>query len=216
MVILAQTSNFQNCIKKTNIIPDYASDYKNEYLFIRGINKKCEKFIKTLDNDGKIFDSPQANKLLSFINKFLKYQKIEYLNDVSDLYIKSNDVEFIESLELQLDDYRDIYCDPDSFEFDQEKYDNNVENDYPGFKEFFESFSLFRDKIKIDYNFEIDGYDTVSGSDSDSDSDSDDINDSDSDSDDNEASIDAIDDLFNNRISFSMSNSDSDSDSDSD
>ena len=38
MVILAQTSNFQNCIRKTNKIPEYAMDFKNEYLFIRGID----------------------------------------------------------------------------------------------------------------------------------------------------------------------------------
>ena len=27
-------------------IPDYARDYRNEYLFIRGINKTCGDFIK--------------------------------------------------------------------------------------------------------------------------------------------------------------------------
>ena len=46
MVILAQSSNYQKCIKKTNKIPDYARDYKNEYLFIRGIDKACTKFVK--------------------------------------------------------------------------------------------------------------------------------------------------------------------------
>ena len=38
MGILEHTSNYQNFIKNNNIIPDYASDYKNEYLFIRGID----------------------------------------------------------------------------------------------------------------------------------------------------------------------------------
>ena len=38
MGILGQTSNYQNFIKNNNIIPDYASEYKNEYLFIRGID----------------------------------------------------------------------------------------------------------------------------------------------------------------------------------
>ena len=27
------------------IIPDYAREYKNEYLFIRGISKELEKFV---------------------------------------------------------------------------------------------------------------------------------------------------------------------------
>ena len=38
MGILGQTSNYQNFIKNNNIIPDYASEYKNEYLFIIGID----------------------------------------------------------------------------------------------------------------------------------------------------------------------------------
>ena len=53
MGILGQTSNFQKCIKKTNKIPEYARDFRNEYLFIRGINKSCEKFLKLLDEEGK-------------------------------------------------------------------------------------------------------------------------------------------------------------------
>ena len=81
-----------------------------------------------------------------YFNKFLKAQEIEYLNDISELYFKEKDVRFIESLELQLDDYMDLFYDPDSYEFDQEKY----ENDYPGLKEFYESFSKFKDKIKIE------------------------------------------------------------------
>ena len=81
-----------------------------------------------------------------YFNKFLKAQEIEYLNDISELYFKEKDVRFIESLELQLDDYMDLFYDSDSYEFDQEKY----ENDYPGLKEFFESFMKFKVKIKIE------------------------------------------------------------------
>ena len=38
MGILSNTSNIQNSLKNTNKIPDYARDYRNEYLFIRGID----------------------------------------------------------------------------------------------------------------------------------------------------------------------------------
>ena len=48
MVILARSSNFQNCIKKTNKIPEYARDYKKEYLLIIGINKICFDFISKI------------------------------------------------------------------------------------------------------------------------------------------------------------------------
>ena len=134
MGILDHSSNYQKCIKKTNKIPDYARGYRNEYLFIRGINKTCEKFVKILDQEGEIFNTPQAKKVMFYFNEFLKAQEIEYLNDISELYFKEKDVRFTESLELQLHDYMDLFYDPDSYEFDEEKY----ENDYPGLKEFYE------------------------------------------------------------------------------
>ena len=137
MGILEHSSNYQKCIKKTNKIPDYASDYRNEYLFIRGINKTCGDFVKRLDSEGEVFNTPQAYKLMRNFNKFLKAQELGYLNDTSKISLKYKDIKSIESLELQLDDYRSLYYDEYSYEFDEEKYDNNLENDYPGFKKFF-------------------------------------------------------------------------------
>ena len=132
-------------VLNTNKIPKYAREYKNEFLFIRGINKTCGDFVKLLDEEGKIYNTPKSNKLLYFIKKFLKAQEKEYLNDISELYLKESDVNYIVSLELQLDDYMGIFYNPDSNKFDQEKY----ENDYPGLREFYESFSKFKNKIKI-------------------------------------------------------------------
>ena len=184
MGILGQTSNYQNFIKNNNIIPDYASEYKNEYLFIRGIDKKCGEFKSRLDKDieGKIFDSPQAVSLIRCFNKFLKFQQLEYPNDISNLYLKEYDVRSIDTLEFHLEDYSDLYCDPNSFEFDQEKYDNNVENVYPGFKTFLNVYKRFKGKLKIKYFCEEDKYNLIifdSDSDDEVDSDSDDGVDSD-------------------------------------
>ena len=205
MDILCQSDHNCNATLSKSKIPDYARDYRNEYLFIRGINKSCENFVKRLDVEGKIFNSPQANELMLYLNKFLKAQQLEYINDISELYFKENDVRFIESLELQLDDYTDLYCNPDSYEFDQEKYDNNVENDYPGFKKFFKCFSRFQDKLNVDYLSERD-FDKLPYLDSDSD---DDGGDSDSDSDDDGVDSDDIKDILNG-----CEDSESDSDSD--
>ena len=64
MGIFTDASNYKKCIKKTNLIPDYARDYKNEYLFIRGIDKTCAKFVKVLGRE-EIFKSHQAYSLIS-------------------------------------------------------------------------------------------------------------------------------------------------------
>ena len=146
----------------SKVIPDYERDFKKEYLFIIGINKKCERFVKKIDEEN-VFNTSQAKKLIFYFNKFLIFQKLEYLKDISEFYLKEEDVKFIEYLECKLDENMDLFFDPISCKFDQEKY----ENDDTGFKVFFESFIKFKDKIKIKemtYSLFID-------SDSDSDSD---------------------------------------------
>ena len=100
-----------------------------------------------------------------------KAQKLGYLKDISKIYFEINDVRNIDFIQSAIDDYVDLYCDPDSYEFDEEKYYNNVESDNPGFKSFYDCFNKFYNKIEIDYFREI----NLSYLDSDSDSDSDDI-----------------------------------------
>ena len=66
MGILAQSDHDCNPILNRSKIPDYARDYRNEYLFIRGINKICGDFVKKLDEE-EIFKSPQADRLIVII-----------------------------------------------------------------------------------------------------------------------------------------------------
>ena len=146
MGILATSSNFQNCIKKTNKIPEYARDFKNEYLFIRGINRTCEKFVKRLDLDEKIFDTPQAYQLMLYFRRFLKAKELGYLEDSSEFKFEESDINFIESLELQLDDYMDLFYDLDSGKFNQERYDSY---EYKNLVEFNDCFERFKSKVYI-------------------------------------------------------------------
>ena len=66
MDILEQYDNNSGAILSKSKIPDYARDYRNEYLFIRGINKACENFVKKLGRE-EIFKSPQADRLIVII-----------------------------------------------------------------------------------------------------------------------------------------------------
>ena len=77
MVILAQTSNFQNCIKKTNKIPEYARDFKNEYLFIRGINKEFKYFVDNINEAHRgLFENHRFDKIKKNYEKFFVSSKI--------------------------------------------------------------------------------------------------------------------------------------------
>ena len=142
----------------SKVIPNYAKNIKKEYIFIIDINKKCERFVNKIDEEN-VFNSPQAKKLIIYFNKFLIFQELGHFKDISNYYFENEDVNFIVYLERKLEENMDLFFNPDSFKFDQEKYDN----DYTGFKVFFESFEKFKDKIKEK------SYDMIFDSDIDSD-----------------------------------------------
>ena len=84
-------------------IPDYAKDFRNEYLFIRGINKACEKFLIKYNLDAtELFVSSYSNRIKFFIRKFLKAQELDYLKDTSCFIFKDCDVENIEELFVKM------------------------------------------------------------------------------------------------------------------
>ena len=134
----------------SKVIPNYANNIKKEYIFIIDINKKCEKFLNKIDEEN-VFNSPQAKKLIIYFNKFLIFQELGHFKDISNYCFENEDVNFIVYLERKLEENMDLFFNPDSFKFEEEKY----ENDETGFKLFFESFEKLKDKIKIKENIYI-------------------------------------------------------------
>ena len=135
MGILPLTSNFQNCIKSTNKIPEYARDYKNEWLSLRGINKELEYFVDKYFTDIiDIFVSSYSNRIKSLIEKFIKVQELNYLKDISCFKFKGIDVENIVFL----------------FERMQFDIDEGFPDYITGYRDFYELFCKFYDKIKFD------------------------------------------------------------------
>ena len=172
MGFVNHVSVFKNSNTSKNKIPEYAKDFKKEWLYITGINRKCGEFMKKLgdntDSFEKVFWSSRAKALIEHFKNVLEAQKMGKLQNISELEFKYFDANNIECLEEQLDNYRDLYVDPGSYEFDEESYELNIDIDFPGFRELFKLICLFNDKIKkeepiVNYIFD---------SDSDSDSDS--------------------------------------------
>ena len=92
MVILDHFSNSQNYIKSTNKIPEYAREYKKEYLFIRGINKEFKYFADNIDNvTTGLFESHRVDRIKYFIKRFLKGQERGKVRDISDLILERHD-----------------------------------------------------------------------------------------------------------------------------
>ena len=147
--ILAQTSNYQKFIKKTNKIPDYAREYRNDYLFIRGIDT-CFKFFwdNTCKADKGIFQNNRVEIIKKKINKLDQAQRLGYLNDISNMEIDEQDVFYSSSLLEELNDFTDYHVD-DDWEFDQERFDRFVDRDFPGYKNLVECIELFHRKFKM-------------------------------------------------------------------
>ena len=148
-----------------------------EILYLRYINNKCFEFLKMLHEDETkyedIFCSSKAKELTKIFKDFLQVKMKCKFQNISKLKFKYFDVNNVEILEEQLDNFRDLYVDPDSYEFDEESYELNIDIKFPSFRELFKLICLFNDKIKKEepiINW-ISESESESGSDSDSDSD---------------------------------------------
>ena len=126
--ILARTSNFQNSVKLTNNkIPEYAREYKKEYLFIRGINKY---FIDKLDdlNNG-LFESHRADRIKNFMKRFLRAQEKGKLKDISNMVFREDDVDNLVFINKQFSMYKirwDYFNDSDEDDVDVDVVDDVV------------------------------------------------------------------------------------------
>ena len=131
IVIPARTSDIS---EKTLKIPDYARDYRNEYLFIRGINKTCEKFVKLIKENEEFY---YCSKAFRTIRKIKKLKRLGYFKNISRIKFEIDDVENIEFIHSAIEEYKDLYCDPYTGVFYEELYNIEAEVDNPGFKNVF-------------------------------------------------------------------------------
>ena len=175
---LPQTELIGDMTGKKSKIPIYASDYKREYLFIRGLNSYFKCFSKKLDliNHG-LFESNISNTIKKYMKRFLRAQEKGKFNNINNLIIPSYDIDIIRDMIFineQFDNFKRSYiylfCDND--DDDDGCYDDYddwgaslVDSQlFPGFKEFYNIFTKIFDQLNYNRFY--------CQSDSDSDSDS--------------------------------------------
>ena len=74
------------------VIPDYAKDYKNEYLFIRGTDKQFKYFLDNIEKaDQGVFQNNRVEIIEKNINRLEKAIKMGYFKDNSNLEIDGRD-----------------------------------------------------------------------------------------------------------------------------
>ena len=162
-------------------IPSYASNYKREYLFVRGLNKYFKCFSKKLDllNHG-LFENNFSNTIKKYMKRFLRAQEKGKFNNLNNICFKNDD----DDDGYDYDDIIEILKINDLFKGFKIRYDffcengddgyDNVDGEYfvdgkpyNGFEEFYDIFEKIFNQIKFKK------YYCVCDSDSDSDSDSD-------------------------------------------
>ena len=146
MGILEHFSNSQNCIKSTNIIPEYVRDFKKEYLFIRGINKEIKYFVDNInDATTGLFENDRVDRIKYFIKRFLKGQERGKLQDTSNFEINNIDVDNLIKIKKNFLNFNQYinFC-KSCFDEDEPFIDP-----YPGFKNIYYDFELFFSKFKI-------------------------------------------------------------------
>ena len=173
-----------------NKIPFYASEYKREYLFIRGLNKEFKYLINKLDNlNNGLFESNISNRIKYNMKRFLRGQEKGKIKDISNLMFQIDDLNNLIFINQQFGYYKlrqDAFCEDsdhnDYYSDDDSDDDGNGEylvdgKPYPGFKEIYDIFKVFFNQIKYedsdsDSDSDIEDFDIVLP-DSDDDSDSD-------------------------------------------
>ena len=113
MVSLAQFSNSQNFIKSINKIPEYARDYKKEYLFIRGINKELNYFADHINEAPTgSFENHRVDRIKYFIKRFLKGQERGRLKDISNLMLPIYNFVYIKDFNFNIEyEFEAIFSD---------------------------------------------------------------------------------------------------------
>ena len=122
-------------------IPEYARDFKNEYLFVRLINKESGRFEwKYLLDASKLFISSYSDRIKFLFRKFLKAQELDYLKDISSFTTKECDVDNINYLFERM-----------KYDFEDDEFVDGHPHDFPGYREFYEFFSKFYNKLNIEF-----------------------------------------------------------------
>ena len=148
---LAQSSISDSTQKNHSKIPEYAKDFRKEWLYIRGINSMCGEFIERLDDNNisyeKVFSSSRAKALIKDFKNVLEAQKIGKLQNISELKFKLSVVEQIIELRIH------IYLNMGNVFYSDYLLDED-------FQDFFENLIIFTNNanIKNEEDFEDDFY----------------------------------------------------------
>ena len=129
----------------SKVIPDYAKEYKKEYLFPLHINDKTKYFIDNMKEvTFGLFNSPKVDELKKLIEEFYFEINMGNFKDLRNFEIKSDDIYNLVEFKINLNDFIRI------IKYRRRYYQNFV-IPFPGFENIYHDFEIFCSKFKINY-----------------------------------------------------------------
>ena len=174
------TPKINNTNNYNNKIPEYARDYKKEWLFIRGINKSCGMLITKIENDpdyDKVISSPGTKSLVRDFRKVLAFERMGKLKNISELKFKLSDVDKIIDLRICIYINMGVRF-PIDFNFDEDfqyLFENliiftnmtNIKNEEDFEDDLYSNFDNLESENEFEFEFEIDSESESESDDSD-------------------------------------------------
>ena len=96
-----------------------------------------EKFVKLIKEREEFYDSYEA---LEIISKIKELKRLGYFNNIRRIKFEIDDIENIEFIKSEIEEYRDLYL-------DEEVYNIEADIDNPGFKSFYKHFTRFYEEL---------------------------------------------------------------------
>ena len=160
------THNISNKKMKSQF-PDYVKPFLKQYICLLGINQEFGYLNKELYfadvKKGSLKKREEfIDRLYNYIKKYGKAVKSGYFKDLSEEELPSDVFLNIEHIEMSLEEFLENYLvpcteDDDQYEYDdciykldKQKYENNVDKDYPGLKKLIDTLKLYYETIKYE------------------------------------------------------------------
>ena len=148
-------------------IPSYVKSFKRQYISLLGIDQEFgylhkELYFEDVEKGSLKKREKFIDRLYNYIKKYGEAVKSGFFKDLSEEELPSDVFLNIEHIEMSLEEFLENYLvpcteDDDQYEYDdciykldKQKYENNVDKDYPGLKKLIDTLKLYYETIKYE------------------------------------------------------------------
>ena len=148
-------------------IPSYVKSFKRQYICLLGINQEFgylnkELYFEDVEKGSLKKREKCIDRLYNYIKKYGEAVKSGFFKDLSEEELPSDVFLNIEHIEMSLEEFLENYlipCTEDDEEYeyddciyklDKQKYENNVDKDYPGLRKLIDTLKLYNETIKYE------------------------------------------------------------------